>query len=181
MKAVAGCLVLTMFVAGCSSLADSGSTANTAPAANTATSAVTPGKSDSLAKLAADPEQKVPPQWVRAVPPYPLTLFSKVEVDLASVRPGVRGGITVWNRETYMEERYVSAEESFSIGEARYWFDCKRAQFNIEYVHTRKADGKLVRSRSIADATRLSEQAIPPKSLISAEAALACGRAANPS
>ncbi|WP_027799039.1 surface-adhesin E family protein [Paraburkholderia dilworthii] len=112
-------------------------------------------------------------------PPYPLTLFEKVEIDLNSIHKTGDGGITVWNRETYVDKQIVSSTEIYRIGEARYWFDCTHKLFNIDYVHTRKIDGTLVRSRPIEVAARRNDNPIPPNSLISSEADLACRHAAE--
>jgi hypothetical protein len=135
---------------------------------------------DRLSALAADPDQKDIPHWVSAIPPYPLKLFKKVEIDLNSIRETSDGGITVWERETYIDEQVVSPQESFRIAEGRYWFDCVGRAFGIEHVHTRKADGTLVRSRSIEITTPRSTNPIPPRSLISTEAELACGHVKKP-
>lgn len=138
------------------------------------------GDPDALASLAADPDQVKVPHWVSVNPPYALTLFKKVEIDLNSIHETGDGGITVWNRETYVDEQVVSSKETYRIGEARYWFDCARKLFNIDYVHTRKADGTLVRSRPIEIATRKNDNPIPPRSLISTEADLACSQVRKP-
>ena len=130
-----------------------------------------------LATLPADPDQAKVPQWVLVSPPYPLTLSKKVEIDLNSIHKTGDGGITVWSRDTYIDEQVVSPTETYRIGEARYWFDCARKLFNIDYVHTRKGNGALVRSRLIEIATRQTDNPIPPRSLISAEADLACSYA----
>ncbi len=130
-----------------------------------------------LATLPADPDQVNVPQWVLVNLTHPSALFKKVELDLNSIHKTAAGGVTVWSRDTYIDEQVVSTTETYRIGETRYRFDCARKLFNIDYVHTREGDGALVRSRPTAIATRRTDNPIPPRSLISAEADLACSYA----
>ncbi|WP_296650134.1 hypothetical protein [Paraburkholderia sp.] len=70
---------------------------------------------DPVSTLRADPQQTTPPQWVKAVPPYPLTLFSKAEVDLSSVKQGDNGQITAWERDIYEKIQEPSTDAAFQL------------------------------------------------------------------
>lgn len=132
---------------------------------------------DNLATLPADPHQTTPPRWIKAVPPYSLSLISKAEVDLASVQSNGDGAITVWERDTYGQIQNPSTDYSFKVGEAHYLFDCAGGTFSILHTNTRKENGDLVRSVPLSDGGLQHRQDIFPHSLISAEAELACGQA----
>ncbi|WP_116136121.1 surface-adhesin E family protein [Trinickia diaoshuihuensis] len=132
---------------------------------------------DALAALPADPQQKAPPRWVKAVPPYSLTLFSKAEVDLNSVRENGDGAITAWERDTYEKIQNPSTSYSYKVAEAHYLFDCAGGKFSILHVNTRRANGDLVRSQPLSDGEQQNRQDIFAHSLIGAEAELACAQA----
>ena len=130
-----------------------------------------------LASLPADAAQTTPAQWVKAIPSYPLTSITKAEIDLSSVHPTENGGITVWERESYERTQRISADYSFKITEAQYLFDCAKGTFSILRANTRKANGDLARSKPMPDYSSNFQQTIPPRSLISTEAKLACEQA----
>ena len=132
-----------------------------------------------LASVPADKTQVVVPNWAPVPPPpYPLTLVRRVEVDLSSIRQTEAGNLSAWTRDTYIHEQIVSAEESFRIGEARYGVDCARGVYDIDYVQTRKADGQLVRSRSLEYlAPKELSSPVPPNSLESNRVQLICEHA----
>jgi hypothetical protein len=132
---------------------------------------------DPLSTLPADPQQTTQPQWVKAVPPYPLTLFSKAEVDLNSVKQGDNGQITAWERDTYEKPQQPSTDYVFQIGEAHYLIDCNDGKYTSLAVNTRRANGDLVRSVPMPESVQKYMADVPPDSLISAEVTLACAQA----
>jgi hypothetical protein len=132
---------------------------------------------DPLSTLPADPQQTTQPQWVKAVPPYPLTLFSKAELDLSSVKQGDNGQITAWERDTYEKIQQPSTEYAFQIGEAHYLIDCRGGKYTSLMVNTRRANGDLVKSVPMPEFIQKNLSDVPPDSLISAAVTLACAQA----
>jgi hypothetical protein len=134
-----------------------------------------------LSALPADMETLSKPQWVSVTGRYPSTLFEKTEVDLNSIRTTEDGNIEVWTRETYIEEQIVDASMSYRVAEARYRIDCSRNTYRVEFIHTRKADGALVRSAPIEElASMVDAPPIPKQSLLfGMQAKLACDHATH--
>lgn len=132
---------------------------------------------DVLATLPADPHQTTQPLWIKAVPPYSLSLLSKAEVDLHSVQSNGDGTITAWERDTYQEIQNPSTDYGYKVAEAHYLFDCAGGTFSILDVNTRRENGDLVRSVPLSGSGPQHRQNIFPHSLNSAEAKLACAQA----
>ena len=132
---------------------------------------------DVLSTLPADPQQTKRPQWVKAVPPYPLSLFSKAEVDLSSVRQSDNGQIIAWGRDTYVEVQQPSTDHAFQIAETQYLIDCNGGKKTFLAINTRMANGNLVRSVRMPDFAKNELEEIHASSLESARMTLACAQA----
>jgi hypothetical protein len=89
------------------------------------------------------------------------------------------GTITAWERDTYRQTQNPSTDYSFKVAEAHYLFDCAGGTFSILHTNTRKENGALVRSVPLSDGDPQHRQNIFPRSLIGAEAELACEQASH--
>lgn len=133
--------------------------------------------SDSVATIPADPHQTAQPQWVSALPSYPLTIFSNAEVDLSSVKQGENGQITVWVRDTYTEVQQPSTDYAFQISETHQLVDCNAGKYTLLASNTRTTNGTLVKSVPMHESVIQNLSDIPPDSMISAASTLACSQA----
>lgn len=132
---------------------------------------------DLLSTLPADPQQATQPQWVKAVPPYPLPPLFKAEMDLNSVKRGEDGKITAWQRDTYGEVQNPSTDHAFQVAETHFLIDCNGGKYTFLKVNTRRANGELARSVPMPEFHQKNLTDVPPDSLNSAEVALACSQA----